>query len=187
MEGQKRYALVVDDPERQLDRQFQTVGSVHGPDLQSDRPPAAKRACPEVEPLALGDLPGRLSAQQLDAGPDRVAVRRSQQVPDQLVGRLHHGDRTDADGHSAEPKRVARLTQARPRARSIRRSRIRPPSARNPLWSYSLVSQPRRPGTSANVSSPARPRSPPAALAPPTIGWRSRPRSRLRGARRRWG
>jgi len=45
------------------------------------------------------------------------------------------------------------LVQARPRVRSIRRPRIRLPSARSPLCSYSLVSHGRIPRTTPAVSS----------------------------------
>ena len=48
---------------------------------------------------------------------------------------------------------VAQSAQARPRTRSISRPRMRSPSTRRPLWSYSLVTQACRLGVGAAVSS----------------------------------
>ena len=53
---------------------------------------------------------------------------------------------------------VAQRAQARPRTRSISRPRMRSPSTRSPLWSYSLVTQPCRFGV-ARRRSPRRTRA----------------------------
>ena len=62
-----------------------------------------------------------------------------------------------AAGRRAEPppclRRGSLTRHARPRARSMSRPRIRSPSARRPLCSYSLVTQARAPPMSAAVSS----------------------------------
>ena len=55
------------------------------------------------------------------------------------TGTRASSERSVACSSSSSREPVAQLAQARPRTRSIRRARMRSPSARSPLWSYSLV------------------------------------------------
>jgi hypothetical protein len=98
------------------------------------------------------ELPGPddIAATSAPSGqPHRQRDRRARGLP--RVSRAVTGSHESAAGLRVQA--AVSSAQARPRAISIRRPRMRSPSTRSPLWSYSLVIQVLMPRICAAVSS----------------------------------